>query len=222
MTHLTRGQDAPGELHRKVQWLGSMEYRWALRLQRSRREAVLAGLASEVLWLLEHPPVVTLGRRGGGLVGVPPSVPVVRTERGGLATVHVPGQLVGYLIVDLHRVGIGVREAVHRLEAALIQWLSGRGVVARRRAGLPGVWVGQGKIAALGLHVRRGVTMHGFALNLDPDLASFDWIVPCGITGAQTTSLARCGGGAPAAHSAAESVGAAVWDAIVDTDPRGR
>jgi len=183
---------------------------------------VITGRAPEVVWMLEHPAVVTLGRRGGDLVGVPPKVPVVRTERGGLATVHVPGQLVGYVIVDLHRVGIGVREAVRRLESALIQWLSGRGVVAGRRAGFPGVWVGEGKIAALGLHVRRGVTMHGFALNLDPDLASFDWIVPCGIAGAQTTSLARCGGGAPAAHSVAEAVGGAVWDAIVDTDPGQR
>jgi lipoyl(octanoyl) transferase len=78
--------------------------------------------------------------------------------------------------------------------------------------------VGEAKIAALGLHVRRGVTMHGFALNLDPDLRAFDWIVPCGIAGAQTTSLARCGGGAPAPHQVADDVGWAVWRAIVDTE----
>jgi lipoate-protein ligase B len=207
---------------REVQWLGQLAYPWALQLQRTRRQAVIDGRAPEVLWLLEHPAVVTRGRRGGEVVGKPAWVPVHDVERGGLATVHVPGQLVGYLIVDLPRHGIGVREGVRRLEEGLIRWLATRGISAGRREGYPGVWVGEAKIAALGLHVRRGVTMHGFALNLDPDLRSFDWIVPCGIAGAQSTSVARCGGGQLLPHEVADEVGASVWHAVVDTPPGPR
>lgn len=206
---------------RPVQWLGRLSYGWALQLQRSRRQAVLRGQAPDVLWCLEHPPVVTLGRRGGEVLDIPKGVEVHRTERGGLATVHVPGQLVGYLIVDLNRIGIGVREAVDRMESGLIQWLDTQGVRAGRRSGTPGVWVGDHKIAALGIHVRRGVTMHGFALNLDPDLGAFAWIVPCGLTDTGVTSVARCAGRAPASHQVADEVGRAVWSSVVDT-PQGQ
>lgn len=142
-------------------------------------------------------------------------------ERGGLATVHVPGQLVGYLIVNAGARGIAVRGVVEGIEAGLIAWLSGQGIVAERRHGAPGVWCGDAKIAAVGLHFRRGVSLHGFALNLAPDLACFDWIVPCGLAGSPVTSIAALRGLRLAPASVADAVAADVWSAVVDT-PRAR
>lgn len=201
-----------------TQWLGRLEYRWAWRLQHLRREAIEAGTASEVLWTLEHDPVVTLGRRAAwvdtaGLAAR--GVPVVQTERGGLATWHGPGQLTGYLMLDLGRRGWAVRKVVEGVEEGLITWLATRGVPASRRAGLHGVWVGQDKIGAIGLHVRRGVTMHGFALNLDPGADAFTGIVPCGVEDGGVTSLARLTGERPPAESVAEEVGRTVLLGII-------
>ncbi len=200
-----------------TQWLGRLEYRWAWRLQHLRREAVERGTAPEVLWTLEHDPVVTLGRRaapvdatGLGLRGVP----VVQTERGGLATWHGPGQLTGYLLVDIGRRGWAIRKVVEGIEAGLIDWLATQGVSAGRRDGLHGVWVGQDKVGAIGLHVRRGVTMHGFALNLDPGPAAFTGIVPCGVEDGGVTSLARLTGRVIRADEVADVVGSTVLDAI--------
>jgi len=178
-----------------VEWRGLWSYREALEAQRREREEVIAGRAGPVLWLLEHPPVITVGRRGAVVDEAriaQAGFELVATERGGLATCHEPGQLVGYLIRDVS--AEGVRCAVHAIEAGLLAWLSGLGVAARRRSDAPGVWVGGDKVAALGLHVRRGVTMHGFAVNLCNDLRGFSLITPCGITDGGVTSVERCAG----------------------------
>jgi lipoyl(octanoyl) transferase len=196
-------------------WLGRVPYGWALALQRARRDAIVAGTAPEVLWLLEHDPVVTVGRRAVPELGDEVAgYPVVRTERGGLATWHGPGQLVGYLLADTRARGWSVRGTVAGLEEGVIRWLAARGVSAARRAGAHGVWVGRDKICAVGLHFRRGVSMHGFALNLANRGEGFDAIVPCGITDGGVTSLALLGVPAPAPREAAASVGRSVLDAL--------
>lgn len=209
----------------ELAWLGRVEYRDALGRQRARRDAILAGEAPEVLWLLEHDPVVTVGRRPvGDLDPARVPYPVVATERGGLATFHGPGQLVGYLLLDVGRRGLGVRRTVHAVEEGLIRWLSGQGVAASRRDGHPGVWVPAplAKIAAVGMHFRRGVSMHGFALNLCVDLAAFDTFVPCGVSDAGVTSLAACGGPTWSPEEVAATVGSAVVAALVDAEDPGR
>ena len=200
-------------------WRGRLPYAQALHEQRARRERILAGEAAEELWLLEHDRVITIGRRGAeGLA--PPEVleargiPVVRTERGGLATWHGPGQLVAYLLVDAHGRGWGVRRFVHAVEQALIDWLGGLGVGASRREGLPGVWVGRDKIAALGLHFRRGVTLHGLAVNLQADLSDYSLFVPCGVTDGGVTSLARAGGPRLEVQAAAALLGPILADRL--------
>jgi len=183
------------------EWLGALPYAEALARQRERRAAVLAGEAPEALWLLEHdPPVVTVGRRPAP--GNPTAealsadgIDFHRTERGGLATWHGPGQLVAYFIVDVFKRRLGVKGMVAAVEDGVICWLAEQGVGASRRAGYPGVWVGKGKICALGFHFRRGVSMHGIALNLCPDLdAGFGRIFPCGIDDGGVTSLERVTG----------------------------
>ncbi|TNE89243.1 MAG: lipoyl(octanoyl) transferase [Deltaproteobacteria bacterium] len=194
-------------------WLGRVPYREAHRLQLARRRGVLAGHAPDTLWLLEHSRVVTLGRRGG-LDAPLAGIDVVRTERGGLATWHGPGQLVGYLIADVGRLGHGVKSTVAALERGLVLWLAGQGIAAQARAGFPGVWIGERKVASLGLHFRRGVSMHGFALNLCPDLSEFEAFTPCGIDGVEMTSVARERGGAPSPAEAWSSVGEAVAAAL--------
>lgn len=196
----------------RPQWLGRLGYRWALSLQRARREAVIAKQAPEALWLLEHDPVVTTGRRAVEVL--PDNVEVVHTERGGLATWHGPGQLVGYLILDVGSRGLGVRSTIHGVEEGIVRWLGGLGLRAGRRKGFPGVWVGRDKICAVGMHFRRGVTMHGFALNLTADLRGFEAIVPCGITDGGVTSVQRLLGRSPAPFEVAEEVGRVVVDTL--------
>ncbi len=200
-------------------WLGLLPYGEALARQREHRRAIQAGTASEEIWLLEHPPTVTTGRRPAP--GTPGraflaghGVALYATERGGLATYHAPGQLVAYLLIDVARRGIGVRRLVECMEDAVIHWLDEQGVSAGRREGLPGVWVGSDKIAALGLHVQRGVTLHGLALNLRPDLTGFGLIVPCGVTDGGVTSLQRERGRAPSPAAAAPSLGDALIKAV--------
>lgn len=179
----------------KVRWLGTVPYLDALAAQRAHREALIEGREGEELWLLEHPPVITTGRRT--VVDLEPErvrnagFELVATERGGLATCHEPGQLVGYLLIDAR--DLGVWRTVAAVEDALITWLAGEGTPAGRREGYPGVWVGRDKIAAVGLHFRLGRSMHGFALNLVNDLRGFGLVTPCGITDGGVTSLARLG-----------------------------
>lgn len=203
----------------RPQWLGRLSYHWAWRLQHLRREAVIGGTAPEACWLLEHDPVITTGRRG--VADLPTQehlaargVALHRTERGGLATWHGPGQLVGYLVIDLARHRLTVRTMVEGIEQGIIDWLETRGVEATRRAGYPGIWVGRDKICALGLHFRRGISMHGFALNLEPDLQGFKLITPCGIEDGGITSLRMVAGVSPHPREAATDVGWAVIRAL--------
>lgn len=142
------------------------------------------------LWLLEHPPVFTLGQAGRPEhLLAPGTIPVVQTDRGGQVTYHGPGQLVAYLLLDLRRAGIGIKRLVERLEQSVIDLLAEHGVAAERRADAPGVYVAGAKIASLGLRVRNGCSYHGLALNVDMDLEPFGRINPCGYAGLAVTRL---------------------------------
>jgi lipoic acid synthetase len=184
----------------RVRWLGRVGYAEADDLQR----ALHASAADDYLLLLEHPHVYTLGAVADPQhVLVPPAsvgAELAAADRGGDVTYHGPGQLVGYPIVTLPEWRDGMRDVVahvRRLEAALIAALADLGVDAHRDPRFPGVWVGDAKIAAVGVKVARGRTRHGFALNVDPDLSMFDHIVPCGIRDRAVTSVARERGAAP-------------------------
>ena len=146
------------------------------------------------LWRVEHPPVFTLGLAGRREhVLAPGDIPVVSTDRGGQVTYHGPGQAVAYLLLDLRRRGYGVRELVRRIESAVLELLQDRGIQGVRREGMPGVYVGDAKIAAIGLRVSRGCTYHGVSLNVDGDLEPFSRIDPCGYPGLAATRLADLG-----------------------------
>ena len=187
--------------------LGLVPYLEALELQRAVARARIGGeIAEDVLLLVEHPPVVTLGRtaKRGHLVAsaellAKRGVELHEVERGGDVTYHGPGQLVGYPIVDLKRHKQDLHWYLRQVEEALIRGLSALGVRAGRSAGYTGVWTGDGeaesfvprrKIASIGVHARDWVTWHGFALNVTTELSAFDLIVPCGITGVEMTSIA--------------------------------
>jgi lipoyl(octanoyl) transferase len=150
--------------------------------------------AADELWFVEHPPVFTLGlaAKPEHVLDAGP-IPVVRIDRGGQVTWHGPGQLVAYALIDLKRAGHGVKELVRRLEQSVIDLLAGYGIAAVRQAGMPGVYVAGAKIAAVGLRVSRGCSFHGIALNVDPDLAAFSRINPCGYPGLAATRLADLG-----------------------------
>ncbi len=186
-----------------VEDLGTIGYAAAWDLQRALVERRKARQVPDTLLLLEHPHVFTLGRsaRQEHLLARPPEVEVHSTNRGGDITYHGPGQLVGYPILDLSALRKDVVWYVRSLEEALIAALAEFGIAAGRRAGLTGVWVGTGKIAAIGVHVSRWVTSHGFALNVHPDLRYFQCIVPCGIRQYGVTSMERELGGAPEMQS---------------------
>ncbi|MCE3000796.1 MAG: lipoyl(octanoyl) transferase LipB [Betaproteobacteria bacterium] len=147
------------------------------------------------LWLLEHPPVYTVGIAGRDehLPRIDNGIPVERIDRGGQITYHGPGQLVLYLLLDLRRRGLSVRPLVRRMEQAVVQLLAHHGIEAHGRAEAPGVYVGAAKIAALGLRVRNGCCYHGLALNVDVDLAPFRAINPCGYPGMAVTRLRDLG-----------------------------
>lgn len=145
-------------------------------------------------WRVEHPPVFTLGLAGKQEhILDRGKIPVIHSDRGGQVTYHGPGQLVVYLMIDLKRKGLGVKDYVHGLEQALIACLAGRGIAAGRVEKAPGVYVDGKKIAALGIRVKRGCSYHGIALNVDPDLAPFSRINPCGYPGMEVTSLCELG-----------------------------
>jgi lipoate-protein ligase B len=185
----------------RVQGLGRVPYAEALALQESLLAGVAAGEAAEQLLLLEHPPVYTIGRGADAadLCGAPErlGVPVYRVGRGGGATFHGPGQLVGYPIVRLRSAGRDVHRYVRALEAALIATCVRFGVAAVAPPAQTGVWVGARKIASIGIGVRRGVAYHGVALNVRTDLSYFAHIVPCRTSGLAMTSLAHVLGTAP-------------------------
>ena len=174
--------------------LGQVPYAEAVAIQDRLRAARQAGELPDMLLLLEHPPVYTLGRRGdesdlpmGEDWYRSQGIDVERSDRGGRLTYHGPGQLVGYPIMQV----TDVPAYVHGLEAAMVAALADEGVPAQVRDGLTGVWAGQGKIGAIGIHVSRGVTTHGFAVNVENDLQPFQWVVACGGEGTQVTSLLK-------------------------------
>ena len=186
--------------------LGRRRYGEVLLLQRALVERRLTDRSQpDLLLLVEHEPVVTIGRgtRAGSLP-VPPQalerqgLEVFEVERGGDVTWHGPGQLVGYPILDLEQLRKDLHWYLRCLEASLVDALGGLGIAAGVRRGLTGVWTGDRKIASIGIHVRRWVTYHGFALNVTTDPAAFAGIVPCGIHGVQMTSVAREFGDGPA------------------------
>jgi lipoate-protein ligase B len=171
---------------------GRVPYLEAVELQTRLRERRQAGEIPDALLLLEHPPTYTKGRRSeradlpmGEAWYRSQGIEVHETSRGGRVTYHGPGQLVGYPIMGVSDVVAFLRT----MEAGLIRALADEGVETEVREGLTGVWVGERKIGSIGLHVSRGVTMHGFAVNVDCDLQPFEWIVPCGIEGVRMTSL---------------------------------
>lgn len=179
--------------------LGRRPYHPVLLLQRALVRARLEGtLADDLLLLVEHDPVVTLGRgtRETSLPVAPALLEargyeVYEVERGGDVTVHAPGQLVGYPILDLQQLRPDLHWYLRQLEQSLISGLSTLGITAERNPGLTGVWTGGRKIASIGVHVKRWITLHGFALNVTNDLAWFDPVVPCGIDGVVMTSVER-------------------------------
>ncbi|AAZ96222.1 Lipoate-protein ligase B [Thiobacillus denitrificans ATCC 25259] len=176
-----------------VRQLGRVAYEPTWRAMQAFAAQRSAGTADE-LWLLEHPPVYTLGQAGKRehLIAAT-DIPVVPIDRGGQITYHGPGQVVAYVLVDLRRRGYGIRELVARLEQAVIDLLAASNVEATRRAGAPGVYVDGAKIAALGLRVKHGCTYHGLAFNVDMDLEPFAAINPCGYPGMAVTQCRDLG-----------------------------
>ncbi|OLC07276.1 MAG: lipoyl(octanoyl) transferase [Gemmatimonadetes bacterium 13_1_40CM_66_11] len=191
---------------------GLVSYGEALEWQRELAEDRIAGrLSHDVLLLLEHPPVVTLGRNSHAAHLLRPAgVEVFEVERGGDVTFHGPGQLVGYPILDLRAYKQDLHWYLRTLEQALIDALGILAIPAERNPGLTGVWTRGRKIASIGIHVKQWVTWHGFALNVTTDLTHFDRIVPCGIQGVQMTSVQRERGAGSADRLWEESVGAVV------------
>ena len=184
----------------EIRRLGRVPYADALALQRSLVEDRRAGRVDDLLLLLEHPHVLTLGVRGDGgrshILATPDAldsrgVEVHETGRGGDITYHGPGQIVAYPIIDLQPDRCDVHRYVRDLEEVLIRTASDYGIEAGRVEGLTGVWVGREKLAAIGVRISRWVTSHGFALNVTTDLEYFNLIVPCGIADRSVTSLAR-------------------------------
>jgi lipoyl(octanoyl) transferase len=180
----------------QVEWLTSREpvpYEAAVAAMDARVAAILEAGAAEAVWLLEHPPLYTAGTSAAPEELIEPSrFPVFRAGRGGRFTYHGPGQRVAYVMLDLGRRGRDVRAFVHALEDWLIATLARLGVSAGRREGQIGVFVGEAKIASIGIRVRHWVSFHGVSLNVDPDLTHFAGIVPCGLN-APVTSLAALG-----------------------------
>ena len=208
------GQLAPPFVD-SVEWRSEtslVPYRQALDAMTARNAAIQTGNARELLWLLEHPPVYTAGTSAAEAELLDPRFEVVAAGRGGRYTYHGPGQRVAYVLLDLNSRARDVRGFVHALEGWVIDTLGDFGVTTWRAAGRVGIWTRdidgrEAKIGAIGVRVRRWVTMHGVAVNLDPDLAHFGGIVPCGIAEYGVTSMARLG----------KPVASAAWDEAMRT-----
>ena len=165
--------------------------------------------SADELWLVEHEPVFTLGQAGKPEhVLAAGDIPVLAVDRGGQVTYHGPGRVVAYPLIDLRRAGLGVRELVHRIEQAVIDTLAGFGIAGQRREGAPGVYVGEAKVAALGLRVRRGCSFHGLSFNVAMDLEPYARINPCGFRGLAVTQVLDLGGPASLADVEAPLVAA--------------
>ena len=179
-------------------YLGVIPYELALKIQQELMQARAEGSIPDVMLLLQHPPVFTIGRfRGEKDIIVSPEtltkegIAVFHTNRGGSITYHGPGQLVGYPILNLEENGLGVREYVWKLETVIIKLLLSLGIQGHRLAKYPGVWIGEDKVCSIGINVSHHVTMHGFALNIDTDLRHFKYINPCGVKGIRMTSISK-------------------------------
>ena len=188
----------------KIRRLGRQPYEPTWRAMSAFTDNRVADTVDE-LWLLEHDPVFTLGQAGKmEHVLMPGDIPVVPVDRGGQVTYHGPGQIVAYPLIDLRRLGVGVRELVDKIEQSIIDTLQHWQIVAARREGAPGVYVDAAKIAALGLRVRRGCSFHGLAFNVAMDLEPFQRINPCGYKGLAVTQVLDLGG--PSQLAAVEDV----------------
>lgn len=194
---MTDSHHNPTDTHTvEVRTLGLVAYQEAWDLQKDLGRRIAGGDESETLLLLEHPHTYTIGRRGGydHLLASPEELEasgavVIDSDRGGDITYHGPGQIVGYPLLDLRRIGGDVHRYLRTLEEALIGALAEYGLEGGRESGYTGVWCRGAKVAAIGVKISRGITMHGFALNVTTDLSYFDLIVPCGIRGRQVSSL---------------------------------
>ncbi len=199
----------------RVEWLGRVPYREALAIQERLVEGKIARSLDtpDTLLLLEHDPVYTIGRTQDRSSLLTPALlphPVETTNRGGQATYHGPGQLVGYLILDLGRRGRDLHRYLRFLEETLVETLAEYGVRGERREGLTGVWVGPRKIASIGVGVRRWVSMHGFAINVagGATLEPFRAITPCGLAGVEMTAVSTASGSETGVEEFAASVAA--------------
>jgi lipoate-protein ligase B len=179
-------------------YLGIVPYDVALKLQQESMQARAAGRISDVMLLMQHPTVFTIGRfKGGEDITVPSwtlareGIPVFLTDRGGGITYHGPGQLVGYPIVNLKENRLGVREYIWKLEAAIIKMLLALGIRGYRLAGYPGVWANGKKVCSIGIHISHHITTHGFALNVTNDLRFFEYVRPCGLPAQVMTSVSE-------------------------------
>ncbi len=208
------GNDPAGHGPIRAVWLGTADYVETLALQRRLVRLVSEGSAPETVLFLQHDHVYTLGRRGkhADILAEPDElralgVEVHAVDRGGEITYHGPGQLVGYPIMDLRPIG-GPLELVCVLQRTVVSTLSTYGIDSSCEGRPTGIWVGDAKIGAIGLHVSRGISSHGFAINVAPDLAYFRHIVPCGLPGADVTSMAREGVEATVREMACKVAGA--------------
>jgi len=204
MPDLPPDRPAPLPFPASVEWRvasAPVDYPTALADMEARAAAIHDGQAQERVWLLEHPPLYTAGTSADPAELLDPRFPVHDAGRGGRYTYHGPGQRIGYLNINLGDRGKDIRNFVHHLEGWMIAALGDLGIAARRAEGRIGIWTDdpggrEAKIGALGIRVRRWVTLHGFAINVDPDLSHFAGIVPCGISDFPVTSIAALGGDA--------------------------
>jgi lipoyl(octanoyl) transferase len=193
-----------------TRWLGRIEFEKALVLQEEIVRRKIEQESPDELLLLEHEPVYTIGRTPDQSSLREPGKlphPVVQINRGGQATYHGPGQLVGYPILDLRKHGQDLHRYLRALEEIIIETLHGYGIEGERREGLTGVWIGPRKIASIGVGVRHWISMHGFALNVCGDLAPFGHITPCGIAGVEITSMERESGRPVSVGEVAQTAG---------------
>ena len=177
-----------------AEYLGIVPYELALNLQQKLCQARAEDNTPDILLLLQHPPVFTIGRFRGeeNIIALPEGIEVFHINRGGSVTYHGPGQLVGYPILNLKENRLGVREYIWKLEEVIINLLLSFGIQGHRSAQYPGgVWVGEGKICSIGIHVSHYITSHGFALNVNPELKYFKYINPCGLKGNIMTSISK-------------------------------
>ncbi len=198
---------------RVIPLAGARPYGAVWELQRRIHAERIAGGCPDTLLLLEHEPVVTVGRNGSDANLLLPEpllrargIDLVRTDRGGDVTYHGPGQLIGYPIIDLKGLHNDVHRFLREIEEAIIRTVARWGIAAGRNPGKTGVWVGDEKLASIGLKASHWVTMHGFALNVTTDLSAFDVIVPCGIAGCRMTSIERLCGRAIAMREVGEAI----------------